>query len=591
MPIESSKQATQATRIIDASNYAQELTKYPQVAQQIALDLLEHLNKVNVLINLHDVCPERVSTSQIKEARVKLQAHFERMAQQKVGVPLTTEARTSSNLCFSFLLNWELSRVASGEQVPHNEMPEFEISKACQEGLNDAMLLKDTSSHCTTFKQILGLLKLEYGCIASELDLIPTEEGRQEAHIKLQSLLVNLLIVSRALCVLTVTNKSKLEHGLPSDQDVGDLFDRMFANGQKDVFLNDLSKLTQIENSRYSGIKPVSDQSYIQSYMVHMLSHATAIRHLALEISNAFYHQSFAENQSAEYQQCLQNGFDAGLLLLDTIDTANKYRQQHPQFCPKPLSQSQLKQQALSSAYQKQSQAEKVAELLAINACPTLGNLTGPTANLYLPDLVLESLDQELETAQEGLDQINELLSLKVLSEPMHQSLLAKKQEIEQSIERAKNPELAFDLFKQYPVPQASNWESLFNHQEILACSQIRKLPTSDGTGLFEVGIQAKPNSQGLESPKVWLHLHTDHNFKVRKRQGILMSISKQIDKISAAHLKNDFFRNKGRKWEQVQQMQGRLDALVQRSPVSTQFIHCLLNAIKSHQVPVDSTL
>lgn len=285
MPTDSIR--TTANRpLVTESNYDQEVRKYPRAAQKLALDLLDHITKVNVLIKLHEVCPDRVSTEQIKQARVKLQEHFQTIANCKTGVPLTVNARTSSNKCMSFLVKWEQNRVASSDQVANNELPEFQINQICRAGLQNALLMKDTAAYSNKLKQILELLKTEYQTVVSELELVPADQDLKEAHFKLQSVLVNQLIVSRALCVLTVTSKARLEYGHPDDQDINDLFDRMYESGQKDVFLNDLSKLTQIQHSKNRDDLPISDdQDYIQSYISQILGNAKAIHHLALEIT------------------------------------------------------------------------------------------------------------------------------------------------------------------------------------------------------------------------------------------------------------------------------------------------------------------
>lgn len=592
MPIHSIQSTDNQRSAQDQQRHEAEVRSYPAAARRLALDLLEYLSKVEVIMNLHDICPDRVSTDQIREARINLQTFHQKIEDQSTGIPITVQAESYATRALSFLIKWEQNRLADDHQITDSSKSEFAIGNLIKSTLAHAIHLKDTDAAQEKLKHIFELFQTEYKCAVKEIALGESDKNVKIAHKVIQTVLHNQLLIGRVLCALAVLNNARLEHGEPSDIHASQLFDRMHSKGLVDVFLGNLDKLTRFEG-KYSDSRPsaINDPEHVKDSIARVLGNASDIRHLALEISNAFYHKSLTAANPEKGKQYLQDGFDAGLRLLDTIDLLSKYRQQHPNFCPQPICSSDATS-SLEPMKQQSPDYEKQADLiLKQTACPTLNKVADASAKLFLPEGILDSLSQEIETANDSLKKIDELIKLKVLNTHSHNALVKKKHEIEQSVIKAQATTIAYDLYKQYPVPQASHWQKLLEHDEIGACSEIKRLPTSDGSKLFEIGIQAKPTSSGDTPEKVWLHLHTQSDFKLKKKQPLAVAIQTQLDKVDAAHLKSDFFRNKGKRWQRAQQMQGKLDALVERSPVSSQFIQNLIAGIQSKSIPRQASL
>ncbi|NJM33067.1 MAG: hypothetical protein HC848_09770 [Limnobacter sp.] len=155
-------------------------------------------------------------------------------------------------------------------------------------------------------------------------------------------------------------------------------------------------------------------------------------------------------------------------------------------------------------------------------------------------------------------------------------------------IEKFSNGNFRFDLIKAYPVPQKSDWKKIFEGDQVQYISMPQLLSSEQGDAVYEIKIQATPffckknpdGSPATPSP-VWLHIHLDAPIKPGRNEKLTDRLFSPAMRFSACHLKSDFFRPLGSKWETELQREGYYGAVVERTKVDRPFIELLHKAFQ----------
>lgn len=130
------------------------------------------------------------------------------------------------------------------------------------------------------------------------------------------------------------------------------------------------------------------------------------------------------------------------------------------------------------------------------------------------------------------------------------------------------------DAIKCHEFPKAHHVERLLKLGEIEEVSALKQLRSDDTppglSNVFEMVITPMPQSDGLRSAPMYLHLHTPHAVSTEDCSKL------PFEQFAAVHVKTAAQKNLGPKWEQAQRSLGLLDAKVHRGKVDAQLLRSL---------------
>ncbi|CBJ39781.1 Putative type III effector protein (Hlk3) (plasmid) [Ralstonia solanacearum CMR15] len=137
------------------------------------------------------------------------------------------------------------------------------------------------------------------------------------------------------------------------------------------------------------------------------------------------------------------------------------------------------------------------------------------------------------------------------------------------------------DLLKRDACPRAPHLERLLNAKEnpIRSVGQPARLPRetpNDRLGtLFEMRIAFKPLSNGRQAASWVVHIHTREPTTADRLAAM------PSGDFAAVHLKTDWEKNLGRRWEAVMRALGYAEAKVHRGPIGTELLGQLFARVK----------
>ena len=133
------------------------------------------------------------------------------------------------------------------------------------------------------------------------------------------------------------------------------------------------------------------------------------------------------------------------------------------------------------------------------------------------------------------------------------------------------------DSLKQHEEPKSKHLDRLLGLGQIAGVGAPTRLPSEGDQGdrgtLFELMIRPRPLSDGRRALPLYVHVHlqepaSDDEFRALS-----------FDRFAAVHVKTDWQKNKGARWEQLQHAMGNTEARVHRGQLDEQVWNALRDA------------
>jgi len=119
------------------------------------------------------------------------------------------------------------------------------------------------------------------------------------------------------------------------------------------------------------------------------------------------------------------------------------------------------------------------------------------------------------------------------------------------------------DALKQHDEPRGKHLERLLALGQIAGVGKPKRLASdgdADGRGtLFELEIRPRPLSHGRPARPLFVHVHLHEPASDDEFPNV------PFDRFAAIHVKTDWQKNKGPRWEQLQRAMGNTEAHVHR--------------------------
>ncbi|NJM32017.1 MAG: hypothetical protein HC848_02915 [Limnobacter sp.] len=221
------------------------------------------------------------------------------------------------------------------------------------------------------------------------------------------------------------------------------------------------------------------------------------------------------------------------------------------------------------------------------------GYLEDGAHRYYPPNTVMHQTRQDLEKArklEQALHKTEANLKEKqtdVLGGAIQQTIQRiekKRSQLQGEIAFYSSPDFEADLIKENLMVEESDWRTLLHNDQVASVSLPKALPVREQEGaIYEIGITAKPMTSIGKSHTVWLHIHLDQPSPITEPELLYQELLRNLDKSRAAHLKSNFFRKKGKEWEQMQYLTNQSVELVKRCKVSQGFGNKLLEKFPLH--------
>jgi hypothetical protein len=126
------------------------------------------------------------------------------------------------------------------------------------------------------------------------------------------------------------------------------------------------------------------------------------------------------------------------------------------------------------------------------------------------------------------------------------------------------------DSLKQHEEPRSQHLDRLLGLGQIASVSTPVRLPSDADVGdrgtLFELKIRPRPLSDGRPARPLYVHVHLREPASDAEFRGDL-----PFDRFAAVHVKTDWQKNKGPRWEQLQHAMGNTEARVHRGTLDKQ--------------------
>jgi len=130
------------------------------------------------------------------------------------------------------------------------------------------------------------------------------------------------------------------------------------------------------------------------------------------------------------------------------------------------------------------------------------------------------------------------------------------------------------DSLKQHEEPRNQHLDRLLGLGQIANVSAPTLLASEGDEGgrgtLFELKIRPKPLSDGRQARPLYVHVHLQEPASDTEFRAL------PFERFAAVHVKTDWQKNKGPRWEQLQHAMGNTEARVHRGPLDAQVWNAL---------------
>lgn len=179
-----------------------------------------------------------------------------------------------------------------------------------------------------------------------------------------------------------------------------------------------------------------------------------------------------------------------------------------------------------------------------------------------------EAITQLVEKIQTEINRDNCSETLNDQLGETRNSLSAKVDHLQKEIEYSSSERFVLHTLKSYSIPKEKYWRQLLEKEQIDSIDLIRN-PDTDTLNDRLYQFKLCPVAQdGTDYEPTWLHVHLKKEIHVPRQWQAL----EQSD-VSAAHLKSNVNHHRGANWQEDQRRKGNHAAVVQRSPVSLDFV------------------
>jgi hypothetical protein len=130
------------------------------------------------------------------------------------------------------------------------------------------------------------------------------------------------------------------------------------------------------------------------------------------------------------------------------------------------------------------------------------------------------------------------------------------------------------DALKQHEEPRNHHLDRLLQRDQVAGVSAPSRLPSTSDQGdrgtVFELRIRLRPLSDGRRARPLYVHVHLNEPASEAEFAAL------PFERFAAVHVKTDWQKNMGPRWEQLQHAMGNTEARVHRGPLDAQVWHAL---------------
>lgn len=209
----------------------------------------------------------------------------------------------------------------------------------------------------------------------------------------------------------------------------------------------------------------------------------------------------------------------------------------------------------------------------------------------HMPETVFNAFENDCKAAGIAIKKMDAVAQAWSGDQDLKQKLTDKINELKARTENLRNLALRTDYLKCYKFPQARHWTELIKRREVNSIRLDPKPIAKDTDTFYELEIRSKPTQFDQKGRSAWLHIHV-HKALPRNTnpRSTWEQLRAQPRNIQAAHLKSDYYRQKGRQWEQAEMAKGNYNNLVKRAKATEELLVMIDHFIQGSQPPAEAS-